>query len=596
MSSSVGIAIDTLSCKLLTLESFPQGNSSVEAPPCNYQPATQPSLPDGSLLFSCRPKLASFYVHKPEVPQDVWPPVKTIRYINLALIRQQQMNAYNEYARETIRGSIDDIMREKTEVLYENVFENLEDGARILFEGRPGCGKTTTMHKISQDWEKKEILPLTVLFLVHVRVFGNKKDVTLVNILQATTRDFTQQEINTMARCIEETSGKGVVFALDGLDEYRPKEKKNNFIFELIRGERLTNAVVIVASRPAASQKFRKHMTKHIEIIGFLKQQIDEYINCYYAGKLDLAQCLMTYLEQHPNVLHMCYLPIHIVMVTFLHEMMGTNLPETETEIYYHFTLYTLVRSISKRNDADDDNLIVLKSFDQLTGDNKITFELILHLAFTATVTSKQVFSRSDEVIEKLISSHHTGDDSKLGLIVVDRDYVKYGLDEIYSFLHLTFQEYLAACYVARLDASDQKDIIKKHATKKHLAVMWKFYCGMTKSKFAHEDYMKNFKLLLNETSDCLLLIHFANESQQKCICTSVIQSQNAAVKLLNKPTLNAADCTALSFVLLNSEVDTKIVELTACHLGPESFSAIVKRSSDRLLPIEVLKWVTVHH
>ena len=578
--------------------SFPCDKTSFE--PTDSHSKRQPSLPDGSPLISHQPKQAEFYDQKSAVPQDVWPPVVARQYINLALINRQKLDLKDEYSRETIRGTIDDIMHKKKEVTYEGVIEEVEDGDRILFDGRPGCGKTTTMHKISQDWacdkttrcikyeecqksKKNGILPRTMLFLVHLRKFGSKSDIKLSDILRATSRVFSMEEINAMCKDIEKSNGEGVVFIFDGLDEYRPQEKKDNLIYDLIRGNYLPLSVVIVASRPAASQKFRKYMTKHIEILGFLKEQIYEYIDCYYHGKTEQAEGLKAYLVQHPNVLHMCYLPIHVAMITFLYEKMRTNLPQTETEIYCRFTLYTLMRFLGKQNDPEDSDseALVLQSFDDLDDGNQKVLVRIMQLAFIATVDSKQVFSRSDEEVKVLFSSQHCNtseaNTSKLGLLVVDRDNTLDGLDELYTFLHLTFQEYLAACHVARLHPSEQLKIITQHAKKKHLAVVFKFYCGMTHKKFTQNDVMENFKVLMREnTSNSLLRIHCAHESQQECTCTYIVESNDAAVRV-NKESLNAADCTALGYVLKKSAVPAKIIELTSCTFFPESFTAFMK-------------------
>ena len=562
---------------------------STSISPAQHVP-TASQLPIPPEFQKYRPKLANMYAYQSKIPQDVWPPAKRVHYINLALIKRKQLDISSEYARHTIRGSIDDIFQEKDEIKYSSVFEDVEDGARILFEGRPGCGKTTVMHKISQDWEKGEIFSSSLLFLVSLRHFGNKSNIDLADIIRSATKDFSQKDVTHLCECIEKDGGKGFVFVLDGLDEYRPEKKKDNLIFDLIGGRKLLNSVIIVASRPAASQKFRKCVSKHIEVLGFLKPQIDEYIDSYYTENADQGLELKKYLEQHPNVFHMCYLPIHIVMVTYLFEKMGSSLPQTETEIYHSFTLHTLLRSLCKRKGSDE--LVVLRSFADLEGDDAHIFELIMKLAFTATVKSKQVFSRSEKEIKQIISSTQSSEanDSKLGLLVVDRDYLFSGMDEIYTFLHLTYQEFLAACYVASLNPSKQREIIEQYSNKKHLAVVWKFYCGMTGSKLTLEEEMINFQLLMSQTaSNDLLHIHCAHESQQKCVCTYVVQSNNAEIKV-NKESLNAADCTALSYVLVNSEVPAKVVNLTSCHIGPEGFTAFVKGCGNHSLPLESLR------
>ena len=61
----------------------------------------------------------------------------------------------------------------------------------------------------------------------------------------------------------------GLCFILDGLDEYRPNPKRNTFIFKLIKKLCLRNAVVIIASRPAASAQLRNSANKEVEVIGF---------------------------------------------------------------------------------------------------------------------------------------------------------------------------------------------------------------------------------------------------------------------------------------------------------------------------------------
>ena len=432
-------------------------------------------------LMKHRPKLAVFYSHQPEVPEGTWPPVKKTQYINLALIRTEQTIDFNkEFLRQTIRGSVDDIMKNKDDIKYDDVFTDpeVDEGARLVFEGRPGCGKTTMMNKVSQDWAKWKIFSSCLLFLVHLRRFGNRSDIDLEIVLRSTPVDFSDEEIQHLLAQIKGNHGKGVVFALDGLDEYSPKkkERKTTFIHKLIKGEILPKSIVIVASRPAASQKYRRDAVKCVEVLGFLKQQIYEYIDSYFVGDEDKVLGLRTYLEHHPNVMHMCYLPLHMAMVTYLYEVEGASLPQTETEIYKHFTLSTLLRSIRKRGEmeVDDEEEFSLSSFDDLQQEDKLIFDLILELAYQSTVVDpKQVFS-ADEV-RKFTSrqSNNTGsNENSLGLVVVDKYFVRYGLKEIYTFLHLTFQEFLAACHIARLSSQDQMNIISKYGGDKKLGVV----------------------------------------------------------------------------------------------------------------------------
>ena len=552
----------------------------------------------GNPLLRHRPKLAAFYSYQPEVPEGTWPPIRKTQYINLALIRTEQTIDFNkEFLRQTIRGSIDDIMKDKDDIKYDEVFSEVEEGARLVFEGRPGCGKTTMMNKVSQDWAKWKIFTSYLLFLVHLRRLENRSDIDLETVLRSTPVNFSDEDFQQICTQIENDEGKGVVFALDGLDEYCSDKKKykSTFIDKLIKGEVLPKSIVIVASRPAASQKYRRNATKCIEVLGFLKEQIYEYIDSYFIGDEDKVLGLRTYLEHHPNVMHMCYLPLHMAMVTYLYEGEGASLPQTETEIYKHFTLSTLLRSIRKRDDMevddDDDEEFSLTSFDDLQQEDKLIFDLILELAYQSTVVDpKQVFS-ADEVrkFTSRQSNNTTSDGNSLGLVIVDKYFVRYGLKEIYTFLHLTFQEFLAACHIARLSSQDQMNIISKYGGDKKLGVVWKFCCGMT--QFSDEQKMHNFEQLYEKSKDDVLLqLHCAHESQQDSLCTHVVKSYDSTI-ILDKQSLNPADFTALGYVLTHSIVPTTELAITSCHIGPEGLSALVKAINNSSLSLRILRY-----
>ena len=195
----------------------------------------------GNPLLVHRPKLASFYSHQPEVPEGAWPPTNKTQYINLALIKTDQViNFAKELLHQTIRGSIDDIMKDKDNIKYDDVFTEVEEGARLVFEGRPGCGKTTMMNKVSQDWAKWKIFSSYLLFLVHLRRLENQWDIDLETLLRSTPVTFSDEGFQHICTQIESNHGAGVVFALDGLDEYCPDKKKckSTFIHKLIIRER----------------------------------------------------------------------------------------------------------------------------------------------------------------------------------------------------------------------------------------------------------------------------------------------------------------------------------------------------------------------
>lgn len=450
-------------------------------------------------------------------------PEKLVKIINLALVK------YDSSHHQTIQGSMDEIIGEKEEITYHSLFKALEDhkGDKLfLILGRPGSGKTTIMNAISQDWAEDRILKSYTLVFIQLRKMNTESDHSLETIITQACPNFVVHKDNLefLKEFISMEDGDGFIFGLDGLDEYTPQY--NDFIIQLIRGDVLPNSVVIVTSRPAASQRFRNHDMKQIEVVGFKKDQVKEYIRSYFHKDEEKSKSLLQHLEQHQNLMHMCYLPLHCKMLAFLHEVENANLPNSETEFYNHFTISILLRSIQKRGNTKN-TMKQLRNFHQLNSSDKHSFDSICSLAFQATVAAKQIFTSDDLARWKL---HCVSIDDGLGLVVTNYYKNKYGRAEAYSFLHLTFQEYLAAVHIAELDDSEQMKIIRKHGNQNHLKVMWRFLCGILQTPSA----MQVFNALLEETGDdALFKIQCAHESQEPQLCAHLFNSLKQ-IKLVN--------------------------------------------------------------
>ena len=516
-------------------------------------------------LDEYRNKLITFHSEQPEVPKDTWPPVSIDSYINLALIKWARIMAPSYH---TIRGDVDDILSDKKEIVYRAVFDNLDSCTRLLVEGRPGSGKTTLVHKASKDLASGHLkFPHNrLLFLVHLRAFSSNPDVGLHDIIRC--YPYSDSTVSTISEYAERHDGLGLCFILDGLDEYMPGDN-SCFIFRLIRREILPKAVVIIASRPAAAANFRQFASKRIEVIGFRTEQIYEYVEKYPFSETSKCNQLCQYLKQHPRVLHTCYLPIHSVMVCFLFNELEDNLPQTETEIYGEFTKYMILRTLYREGASD----VYIESLDDLPPHQKEIFNEICRLAYEMTTLSKQVMKQSD------IKSFFNVKES-LGLLTVDRTATRLGFQNMYTFLHLTAQEYLAAYYISKLDEEEQLKVIEEYSKRNQMQQVWKFFCGLTRNV---EPSKHKFKALLGHSKYFTLYrVQCCFESQLPHLCDAAIENSCLS---FSENFLSSSNFEEVAYVLSNTEHETvKKLSFDGCIFGKEEVNMLLEKSDSKKL------------
>ena len=488
------------------------------------------------LYETAKKRLINLYSAKSVVPEDTWPPTVSKVFINLALIKTSKDCMDNiDYA---ICGDADDIIAKKEKVEYKQVFGEYNSKELILLEGRPGSGKTTLVHKVIKDWAEGEVLTKAkYLFFVILRLLNSeRRDETLSDLLRLFYSN--NEELKTMTDYIEKNDGEGVCFVIDGLDEYQPQNKKKSVIYKLLDKTSLPRAMIIVSSRPSATPTLKKDViTKRIEVFGFSKKQIFEYIDNFQFGSSPAGK-LKEYLASNRNILDMCYLPVHAAMICFLFRYDQGCTSCTQTKIYEQFTRLIIHRHLTRRNAETK-----LPSLKELHGIHKKYFDDLCRLAFNMTTDSKQVISTHELGFQLSPSAGSHSDEYSLGLVTVYHTIHLTGRHQNYAFLHLTFQEFLAAYHIATLDTSQQMEIIEQYSQSKHMRTVWTFYCGLIN----FQSGLMRFKKFEKSCTDKLLLMRYGYESQQLDVCDEVVKHLNGKLKFYN---LTPTDLLVIGYVI----------------------------------------------
>ncbi|KAL0176926.1 hypothetical protein M9458_029256, partial [Cirrhinus mrigala] len=372
-------------------------------------------------------------------------------YTELYITESESGEISNEHEVRQIETQSRRAATEDTAIKCNDIFRLLpgQDKAirTVLTKGVAGIGKTVSVQKLILEWaEGKENRDIQLVFPLPFREINLMKDKILS--LSDLLHDFFPE-----TKKMEIFSDKyRVLFIFDGLDECRfPLKFKGNetrrdankkksvdvLLTNLIEGNLLPSALIWITSRPAAADLVPSDCIHRVtEVRGFNELQKEEYFRKRVSDQ-SLANRIISHLKSSRSLYIMCHIPVFCwISAAVLEKMLSRaesgEIPKTLTQMYTHFLI--LQTNIKHEKDyekkaTDEDMILKLGkvAFQQLVKGNLIFYEEDLREC-GIDVTEASVYSGLCTQIFREEFGLYQG--------------------KVFSFVHLSIQEHLAALYV----------------------------------------------------------------------------------------------------------------------------------------------------
>jgi len=532
-----------------------------------------------------------YKTHLPNVSQSYWLPTNMDTFIQLSLTSRDKPRD----PRVDEDSANQRIVSERS-MTFDHLLSEIDasPGFRILVVGQPGIGKTTLLQMITRYWAQDRALS-SCWILLHTVL----RDLVLLQHAPNLTTFLSFMKTMNLPPDIEtfvlESDGKGLCFIADGLDEYPAGyENETNFIFSELTGARKPNiklpqSTVVISSRPEVSSQVWDMFDKHVEVLGFGDDQINEYIQAKYGEDKSFSK----YLDDHPHIKHACFIPLHLAMLVYLKDSLLDSLPETETEMYEQFIIHTLNRDFCKNptSSCSRKNTLPtsLNNVDESSEIGTLLFH-IANLSYVGIQKEQSIFTEVEPVLQYTNSS----------LLVVDKMSVLQ--PTTYSFPHLTIQEFLAAFYFnTYLSQQEQKKVLVEYSFRQIKfdadSVFLKFCCHLKRNE-NQTTFLEFFNLLYQHNNRSMLPYHCAHEAQSIIASQQLISFTGGIAKLSDFSYYVGLstyyDAASFAFVAVSAAQNLRVIDIFFVEMFPRFLLdklCGIKTNYSRLRNVK-LRWI----
>ncbi|XP_030580078.1 NACHT, LRR and PYD domains-containing protein 12-like isoform X2 [Archocentrus centrarchus] len=431
-------------------------------------------------------------------------------YTELYITDGQREDIHTQHeVRQVDRASKKMIIPE-TPIRCQDIFKALPDQQRpirvVLTNGIAGIGKTFSAQKFTLDWaEGLENQDLSVVMLLSFRELNLIRDqqYSLLQLLHVFEPTLQKVPAERLAVC-------NLLFIFDGLDESRlsldftnrklvsdvtQKSSIRELVANLIEGNLLPSALIWITSRPAAANQIPPTCVDRVtEVRGFTDAQKEEYFRRRFSDE-ELSSRIISHMKTSRSLHVMCRIPVFCwITATVLEHMMTTEqtgeLPKTLTDMYSHFLLVQIKKKENKYHEGHERNQQELSETDR---------EVLLklgRLAFEHLEKGNILFYQEDleqcglDVTEASVYSGVCTEIFKQECVSFKKS--------VYSFVHLSIQEFLAAVYMFHCYTNRKMEVLQTFLSKEISSLEELLTSAMEKSFLSETSHLELFVRFLH--------------------------------------------------------------------------------------------------
>ena len=521
-----------------------------------------------------------------------WPPCHSNKLINLELVEQKRGESYlgNQPRGKKAENA------KRTPLAYDQLFEGKKQIRKILVEGDAGIGKTTLTISISEDWangklfQQFELVLLLPLRLKEIALAGTLGE--LLKMLHSSGKI-----CDAVVNYLDEDEGEKVLIIADGWDEFSESNQvEDSYLYKLLF-ERFPFLSVIVTSRPSGSAQLRNlpHIDQLVEIHGFDKENIKDYIQSEFTDSQAKAGRLIRQLESKPLVESVCSIPISCAIMCHLWRVTEETLPTNLTQLYTKVILNIILRNIKKIDTFKD--IKNISGFDDIPADLKESWWLLCKFALHAMQKDQVVFSQKelDSFSQDLALNRNIF--NCFGLLQSADSIVDTGCEASFHFLHLTFQEYLASLYLVRQlssvklvqceSAASELKLYLLYMYTKRFSVVWRFFFGIyfRVIQGCNDLFVHLYLKLISVRTDELILYQCAFEANNDSIIQALVENEyyfnsNSHLQISSG---TAHDCDVILYIIDNMKKHSCIdINLGDCGVSVNQLKALTDSLADK--------------
>lgn len=341
------------------------------------------------------------------------------------------------------------------------VLEAFEKHQKLVVFGKPGGGKTTVMKYLAMSCLNGEFHGELVPIFVTLKDYAETKDSP--SLQEYIFRELLQRKVTLdKLECLLE-AGKALIL-LDGLDEVKKEDDRRvKQDIEQFSRDWLKNRFAITCRIAAKEYLFEKFT--EVEVADFDDQQIDAFTNKWFRKKDETkGERMLNRLKNNKPVNELAKSPLLLTLLCLVFEARN-DFPPNRSELYKE-GLEVLMKTWDAKRNIEREQI-----YKHLSPQNKE--DMLGQIAFNTFINSEYFFWQEDlqrQIKDYICNLPEASNDSDA--LCIDSEVVLRAIEHhhgllverarnIYSFSHLTFQEYFTAREIERNQQRELKMLMQ---------------------------------------------------------------------------------------------------------------------------------------